>query len=268
MNRITDCFNTLKQNNKKALVTYIVCGDPDEKTTLTTMHAMVAAGANVIELGVPFSDPMAEGPVIQLGHERALANKTSLRSTLAVAKEFRQTDQQTPIILMGYHNPVERMGAKVFAEAAKDAGVDGVIAVDLPPEEASQFNQALTQLGLVNIFLLSPTTTRERAKQIISLADGFLYYVSVKGVTGAGHLDTDSVKQKIEQFRDLTSLPICVGFGIKDGASAKAVTAMSEGAVVGSLLVNKMGEMQKSNPEQISQAIADLIAPIRTALDS
>lgn len=268
MNRLDTCFQQLKQQNKKALVTYIVCGDPNEETTLDTMHAMVAAGANVIEVGVPFSDPMAEGPVIQLGHERALKSKTSLRSTLKVVQQFREKDNSTPIILMGYQNPVERMGATVFATAAKDAGVDGIIAVDLPPEEAKEFNSELKKVGIENIFLLAPTTTTERAKHVISLAGGFLYYVSVKGVTGAGHLQTESVNEKLSEFRALTDLPICVGFGIKDGESARAVCEHAEGAVVGSLLVNKMGELHSADKTLIASAVADLIAPIRKALDA
>lgn len=267
-NRIANCFQNLKAENRKALVTYIVSGDPNEKASLATMHSMVKAGVSIIEVGVPFSDPMAEGPAIQLGHERALAGKTSLRSTLALVAEFRKTNNETPIILMGYQNPVERMGAKTFAVAASEAGVDGIIAVDLPPEEAGEFNQELKKLGLVNIFLLAPTTTQERAKHIVSMAGGFLYYVSVKGVTGAGHLDVEAVNKKLEQFRSLTDLPICVGFGIKDGASAKAVTEHSEGAVVGSLLVNKMGELKNCEPAVISEAIAELVAPIRHALDN
>jgi tryptophan synthase alpha chain len=267
MNRITQCFNQLQQNKKKALVTYIVCGDPNEVATLATMHAMVNAGANIIEVGVPFSDPMAEGPVIQQGHERALASGTSLRSALAVVKKFRQQDSATPIILMGYHNPVERMGANQFATAARDAGVDGVIAVDLPPEEAKDFNTELKHVGIENIFLLAPTTTETRAKHIISLAGGFLYYVSVKGITGAGHLQSQSVNEKLVQLKKLTKLPICVGFGIKDGESARAVTEHSEGAVVGSLLVNKMGELKDADVETIAKAVADLVAPIRQKLN-
>lgn len=268
MNRIAACFDQLKQQNKKALVTYIVSGDPNEATTLATMHAQVEAGANILEIGVPFSDPMSEGPVIQLGHERALANKTSLRSTLKIVSQFREKDNTTPIILMGYQNPVERMGATTFAKAAKEAGIDGVIAVDLPPEEAREFNTELKSVGIENIFLLAPTTTEARAKHIISLAGGFLYYVSVKGVTGAGHLQAQSVNEKLSQFRQLTDLPICVGFGIKDGESARAVCQYADGAVVGSLLVNKMGELAEADKNTIATAVADLIKPLRQALDA
>jgi tryptophan synthase alpha chain len=268
MNRISLCFDTLKETNRKALVTYIVSGDPVPEATLRTLHKLVEQGADIIEVGVPFSDPMAEGPTIQLGHERALAHKTSLRSTLQTVKTFRETNQHTPIILMGYVNPIERMGYDIFASEAASAGVDGVIIVDLPPEEAKALNGQLQNWGIENIFLLAPTTTPERAKHIVSLAGGFLYYVSLKGVTGAGHLDVNSVNKKIATFRELTGLPICVGFGIKSGEVAKAVTQQADGAVVGSLLVDKMGQMAGESAEVIATAVGELIAPIRTALDS
>lgn len=267
MNRISRCFEKLKENNRKALVTYVVSGDPSPEATLPTMHKMVEQGVDIIELGVPFSDPMAEGPTIQLGHERALAHKTSLRSTLATVKRFRESDPHTPIVLMGYDNPIERMGYEVFAREAAYAGVDGVIIVDLPPEEAEALNAHLKSVEIENIFLLAPTTTTKRAKHIISLASGFLYYVSLKGVTGAGNLDVESVNQKVSEFRKLTDLPICVGFGIKTGDAARAVTQLADGAVVGSLLVDKMGQMAGDSAEAIAEAVGDLVAPIRAALD-
>lgn len=268
MTRIARCFETLKVEKKKALVTYIVNGDPSSTAALPTMHAMVENGADIIELGVPFSDPMAEGPVIQLGHERALANGASLKSSIAIVKKFRETNQETPVVLMGYENPIERMGYEAFAEAASDAGVDGLISVDLPPEEATELNTLLKKVGIDNIFLLSPSTTIERAKHITSLATGFLYYVSLKGVTGAGHLDVESVNQRLADFRTLTELPICVGFGIKTGEAAKAVTQSGDGAVVGSLLVDKMGNMAGSSDEDIARAVGELVLPFRQAIDS
>lgn len=267
MNRITARLAEAKQQGRKALVTYIVNGDPVPDATLTTMHAMVDAGVDIIELGVPFSDPMAEGPVIALGHERALANKTSLKSTMAVVKAFRETNNETPVVLMGYANPVERMGYESFAAQASEAGVDGLLTVDLPPEEAADLNAELKKVNIENIFLLAPTTNRERAQSIVDLASGFLYYVSLKGVTGAGHLDLASVEEKLTELRQLTELPICVGFGIKDAATAKAIGQYADGAVVGSLLVERMGAMADQSPENIAAAVVELIAPIRAGLD-
>jgi len=268
MNRITSCFQQLKAENRKALVAYIINGDPSISTALPTMHELVRNGVDIIELGVAFSDPMADGPVIQLGHERAVANGASLRSTIELVKTFRATNTTTPVVLMGYENPIERMGYSEFSRLASDAGVDGLISVDLPPEEAVELNREMKSVGIENIFLLAPSTTKERAKHIISLASGFLYYVSLKGVTGAGHLNVDSVNQKLSEFRELTDLPICVGFGIKDGATAKAVTQTADGAVVGSLLVNKMGEMAGQSDEAIAKAVGELVAPLRAAMDA
>lgn len=267
MNRISKRLGDLKAEGRKALVTYIVNGDPNPDVTLLTMHKLVEKGADIIELGVPFSDPMAEGPVIQRGHERALAHKTSLRNTLAVVQSFRETNQDTPVVLMGYANPVERMGAEVFAENAKNAGVDGLLTVDLPPEEAPILIDKLKSAQLENIFLLAPTTPRERAEKIVSMASGFLYYVSLKGVTGAGHLNIAEVDQRINELRTMTDLPICVGFGIKDGESAKAIGKSADGVVVGSLLVAKMGELENESPEVIANAVGELIEPIRKAID-
>ncbi len=266
-NRLNVTLQQLREQNKKALVTYIVSGDPVPGATLTTMHALVDAGVDIIELGVPFSDPMAEGPVIALGHERALANKTSLRSTLDVVRQFRETNTQTPVVLMGYANPVERMGYEVFAQRGSEAGVDGLLTVDLPPEEAENLNAELKKVGIESIFLLAPTTQAERAKHIVSLAGGFLYYVSLKGVTGAGNLDVASVEQKLAELRGYTKLPICVGFGIKDAASAKAIAATADGAVVGSLLVARMGELVDATVEQIAAGVVELVKPIREGLD-
>lgn len=267
MNRINQTLENTRKAGRKALITYIVNGDPVPDATLATMHKMVDAGVDVIELGVPFSDPMAEGPVIALGHERALANKTSLKSTMAVVKAFRETNNDTPVVLMGYANPVERMGYKIFAESAAAAGVDGLLTVDLPPEEAGPLNVELKAVGIENIFLIAPTTVAERAKYIADMAGGFLYYVSLKGVTGAGHLDVDSVEAKLAELRELTDLPICVGFGIKDADTAKAIAKTADGAVVGSLLVAKMGELAGQSSQTIADAVVELVAPIRKGLD-
>ena len=268
MSRITCCFEALQKAKRKALVTYIINGDPKLSATLPAMHSLVANGADIIELGIAFSDPMSDGPSIQPGHERALASGATLRSAFEVVKAFRKTNDTTPIVLMGYENPIEKMGYDTFASLAAESGVDGLIAVDLPPEEAATLNKKLRDVGIVNIFLMAPTTTVERAKHIISYAGGFLYYVSLKGVTGAGNLDVESVNQKLAQFRSLTSLPICVGFGIKNAESAKAVTQQADGAVMGSVLVEKMGQLAQESDEVIAQALGELITPIREALDS
>ncbi|MGS2717630.1 tryptophan synthase subunit alpha [Eionea flava] len=268
MNRINQRMQALKEANKKALVTYIVSGDPTPDTTLDAMHALVANGADIIELGIPFSDPMAEGPVIQLGHERALVHNVSLKSTMAIVQQFRKTDNNTPVVLMGYANPIERMGYVEFARRAAESGVDGVLTVDLPPEEASLLNDELRRVEIENIFLLAPTTTIQRIREIVSLASGFVYYVSLKGVTGAGNLDLESVKNKLTIIRQHTDLPICVGFGIKDGESAKSVAEYADGAVVGSVFVDKMGALQSESRECIVSAVGELAAGIRQGLDS
>lgn len=262
MSRIAPCLNALKTQQKKALIPYIVAGDPDYATTLATLHAMVKTGADILEIGVPFSDPMAEGPVIQKGHERALASGMSLKKLLELVKEFRVTDNTTPIVLMGYANPIENMGYAVFADAAVAAGVDGLLTVDIPPEEAHALNSELKRVGIDNIFLLAPTTTDVRAKHICELATGYLYYVSLKGVTGAGNIDTNEVSEKLAQFRTYTSLPLCVGFGIKDAASAQVVAETADGVVVGSVLVSKMAEQGANS----IAAVAAIIADIRSAI--
>lgn len=268
MSRISQRLSEAKSSGKKVLVAYIVNGDPHPDATLPCMYEMVAKGVDIIELGVPFSDPMAEGPVIQKGHERALAHNTSLKSTLEIVKQFRKTNNVTPIVLMGYANPVERFGYKAFATAAAEAGVDGLLTVDLPPEEVAVLKQALDAVGLDNIFLLAPTTTVERARKIAQHATGFLYYVSLKGVTGAGHLDVAAVKAKLNEFGQLTSLPLCVGFGIKDPVTAKAVAQLADGVVIGSVLVEKMGSMEGQTSAHIASAVGDIISSIRSAIDA
>ncbi|MFT7223620.1 MAG: tryptophan synthase alpha chain [Cellvibrionaceae bacterium] len=260
-------MTALKASRRKAFVAYIVSGDPRPDVTLPTMHALVEEGVDVIELGVPFSDPMAEGQVIQLGHERALTHNFSLTNTLELVRSFRLSNTTTPVVLMGYANPIERMGYDRFAYRAAEAGVDGVLTVDLPPEESEAFSKVLRTLGLENIFLLAPTTTPSRIRHIISMAGGFIYYVSLKGVTGAGNLDTESVRQKIMEIRQLTDLPLCVGFGIKDGQSAKSVAQYADGAVVGSIFVDKMGASLKADDLTIVNGVRKLARDIRSGLD-
>ena len=262
MSRIASCMQQLKAANRKALIPYIVAGDPDRATTLATLRAMVGAGADILEIGVPFSDPMAEGPVIQKAHERALLSGMPLTQVLDLVREFRQSDNKTPIVLMGYANPVERMGYAHFADAAAAAGVDGLLTVDIPPEEAQALNAELKRVGIDNIFLLAPTTTDDRAKHICELATGYLYYVSLKGVTGAGHLDATEVRNKLAHFRGFTSLPLCVGFGIKDAESARAISQTADGVVVGSVLVNAMAEQGSA----AAAAVAAIVGSIRQAI--
>lgn len=268
MNRINQRLQEFKAQGRTALVGYIVSGDPSAEATLPAMHKLVAEGVDIIELGIPFSDPMADGPVIQLAHERALANNVSLSDTLQVVREFRKTNSDTPVVLMGYANPVERMGYQVFAERAKAAGVDGILTVDLPPEEAAGLNVELKKVGIENIFLLAPTTTTDRSTKIVAMAGGFLYYVSLKGVTGAGHLDIDSVSAKVAELRELTDLPICVGFGIKDAESAAAVGRVADGVVIGSVLVKQAQLLADQGVESVVDAMGEVVRPIRTALDS
>lgn len=265
-NRIDRRFAKLRSEGRKALVTYIVAGDGGLENTVALMHQLVASGSDLIELGVPFSDPMAEGPVIQKGHERALEQKTSLRKCLALVKEFREKDADTPVILMGYANPIVRMGTEAFADALKEAGGDGALTVDIPAEEAGPLNELLKARNLCNIFLLTPTTSDERIAEITRLASGFVYYVSLKGVTGAGHLDLDSVRENLARIRRHTDLPLCVGFGIKDGASAKAVSADGDGAVVGSVLVSAVGE--STDAAAAKDRLGALVSEMRTALDA
>jgi len=267
MSRIQARVAEAKSASKKLLVAYIVNGDPQPDVSLPTMHEMVAKGVDIIELGVPFSDPMAEGPVIQKGHERALLHHISLKGSLELVKQFRKTNDKTPIILMGYANPIERFGYEAFAKSAAEAGVDGLLTVDLPPEEVSVLKSALDAVGLDNIFLLAPTTTVKRAQKIAEHASGFLYYVSLKGVTGAGHLDVDDVKSKLAAFGQLTDLPVCVGFGIKDPETAKAVARLASGVVIGSVLVEKMGSLEGKPASEIATAVGEIVGGIRAAID-
>lgn len=273
MSRINACFAKLKADGRKALIPYVTAGDSNPKVTVPLMHAMVKAGADIIELGVPFSDPMADGPVIQRAAERALLHHTSLKDVLAMVVEFRQQDADTPVVLMGYLNPVEVMGYAAFAEAAAKAGVDGALTVDLPPEEADDLVTALKSQQLDPIFLLAPTSDDQRIKLICDAASGYVYYVAVKGVTGAGNLDVQSVSDKLNQIRQHTTLPVGVGFGIKDAESAAAVGNVADAVVVGSALVQKIEEAQKveqaaGQHDRINTEIADLLAQMRAGMDA
>jgi tryptophan synthase alpha chain len=265
MSRIKSVFAELKAQGKKALIPYFTAGDPHPDHTVPLLHALVASGADAIELGVPFSDPMADGPVIQRASERALVHKMGLRKVLAMVKDFRETNQTTPIILMGYANPIEAMGAEQFVTLAKDAGVDGVLTVDYPPEECEDFNKQLATAGIDSIFLLSPTTEPSRTELIVKQATGFLYYVSLKGVTGAGNLDIVEVKKRVAEIRNSTDLPIGVGFGVKDAETAREVSAIADAVVVGSRMVLAIEQSDENNLIVNVQA---LMKELRTAIDS
>jgi len=267
MNRLNTCTNHLKQKNRKALVSYLVCGDPYPSATLHAMREMAAAGVDIIELGIPFSDPMAEGTIIQRGHERALTHEISLQKTIDQVKEFRKYDQNTPVILMGYANPIEQYGYEQFASAAKTAGIDGVLIVDLPPEEAAPLSAAMYGQDLHCILLLAPTTSHSRAQMILSKASGFVYYVSLKGVTGAGHIDVSEVKLMYSRFKELSDLPLYVGFGIKDAETAQKVAEFSDGIVIGSLIVDIMGNMDSHNETEIATNVGNVLRSIRSAID-
>ncbi len=265
MSRIQSVFAELKAQGKKALIPYFTAGDPHPDHTVPLLHALVASGADVIELGVPFSDPMADGPVIQRASERALVHKMGLRKVLAMVKDFRQTNQKTPVVLMGYANPIEAMGSATFVELAKDAGVDGVLTVDYPPEECESFNQELAQAGIDSIFLLSPTTEPSRTELIVKQATGFLYYVSLKGVTGAANLDIVEVKKRVAEIRKSTDLPIGVGFGVKDAATAREVSAIADAVVVGSRMVLAI---EQSDANSLIPNVQSLMKELRTAIDA
>ena len=266
MSRIAQRFAQLKAEGRKALIPYVTAGDSEPGVTVPLMHAMVAAGADIIELGVPFSDPMADGPVIQQACERALAHHVSLRDVLAMVAEFRQRDSETPVVLMGYLNPIEVMGYEAFATAAAEAGVDGVLTVDLPPEEGEDVLPMFQQAGLDPIFLLSPTSTADRIARICAMAHGFVYYVSLKGVTGAANLDVAAVADKVGQIRALTDLPIGVGFGIRDAESAARVAQVADAVVVGSAVVNRIAA-NAGEPDRIKAEISTLLSGMRAAMD-
>jgi tryptophan synthase alpha chain len=266
MSRIPARFADLATRGRTALIPFVTAGDPDLATTVPLMHAMVAAGADLIELGVPFSDPMADGPIIQRASERALAHHTRLRDVLDLVRQFRGQDATTPIILMGYLNPVETMGYAAFAEAASAAGVDGILLVDAPPEESGELVAILRQAGIDLVYLLAPTSDEDRIRKIGAVASGFVYYVAVKGVTGAGHLDLGDVEARLTKIRRLIDLPVGVGFGIKDAETAARVARMGDAVIVGSAIVGRI-EALAMKPAEIPAAIGDFLAGLRAAID-
>ncbi|WP_176080118.1 tryptophan synthase subunit alpha [Paraburkholderia tropica] len=265
MSRIKTTFEALAAASKKGLIPFMTAGDPDPARTVEFMHALAAGGADVIELGVPFSDPMADGPVIQQSSERALAKGVTLKSVLADVKRFRETDNSTPVVLMGYANPIERMGADAFAAAAKDAGVDGVLVVDYPPEESVEFAAKMKAADIDPIFLLAPTSTAERIAEVGRAASGYVYYVSLKGVTGAANLDVASIASKIPAIKAGVPLPVGVGFGIRDAQTAAAVAEVSDAVVIGSRIVTLL---EQAPADSAAEALTQFIAGIRAALDA
>ena len=265
MSRIAATFERLKAQGRKAFIPFVTAGDPDPAQTLPILQALVEAGADVIELGVPFSDPMADGPTIQRASERALAKGVSLRQVLAMVADFRKTNATTPIVLMGYANPIEAMGWERFGQLAQASGADGVLVVDYPPEEAHEFAATMRAHALDPIFLLAPTTTNERIAQVAAVASGYLYYVSLKGVTGSKALNMDEVAERLAVIRERTGLPVGVGFGIRDAATARQVAAVSDAVVVGSRLIE---EMEKAGaPERVVPAVKALAQSLRNGID-
>ena len=265
MNRIDLAFAELRAAGRTALIPYVTVGDPTPAHTLPILDALVTAGADVIELGVPFSDPMADGPVIQRASERALAQGVGLAMVLDIVRAFRKGNAATPIVLMGYANPIEAMGTVAFADRAREAGVDGVLVVDYPPEEAEEFGELLAARGIALIFLLAPTTPEARIAAVAKLARGYVYYVSLKGVTGAGHLDTADVARKLAVIRRHIALPVGVGFGIRDAASAQAIAADADAVVIGSRLIQ---EIEAGPADGAADRAGAWLAGIRKALDS
>jgi tryptophan synthase alpha chain len=265
MSRIQTVFEKLKQQQRKALIPFITAGDPSPRFTVPLLHALVTAGADVLELGVPFSDPMADGPVIQRASERALKHNVNLHQVLDMAAEFRILDSHTPLVLMGYGNPIEAMGWGTFAKRCQAVGVDGVLTVDFPPEESHEAFSHLEAYGIDPIFLLAPTTRDERVKQVAKLARGYVYYVSLKGVTGAGNLDLSGIEQKIPQLRKYITLPIGVGFGIRDAATAKSVSMLCDGVVVGSRIVQ---EIEDSTEQDVVSNVSRIVKELRVAIDN
>jgi tryptophan synthase alpha chain len=264
MSRIQPTLAALAGQNRTALIPFVTAGDPAPELAVPLMHALVAGGADVLELGVPFSDPMAEGPVIQRACERALKHGVSLTDVLGYVREFRRQDANTPVVLMGYANPIERMGQQAFVEAAAAAGGDGAIVVDYPPEECEDFARAMQERGMDPIFLLAPTSTEERIAQVARVSSGYSYYVSLKGVTGAGNIDVGDVAQRLAAIKKHVKLPVGVGFGIRDAATAKAVASVADAVVIGSRLIQ---EMENAPPGQAVGAAQAFLAGIRLALD-
>ncbi|MDF2464062.1 MAG: tryptophan synthase, alpha subunit [Ramlibacter sp.] len=269
MSRIASTFETLKSQQRKALIPYVTAGFPFADITPELMHGMVAAGADVIELGVPFSDPMADGPVIQKAGEKALALGVGTRQVLEMVRRFREGDSKTPVVLMGYANPVERYdlihGKDAFIRDAASAGVDGVLIVDYPPEECEEFAAKLKSNDLDLIFLLAPTSTDERMQQVARVASGYVYYVSLKGVTGAGHLDTGAVEQMLPRIRRHVHIPVGVGFGIRDAATAKAIGKVADAVVIGTKIIQLIEEQPR---DKVVGAAGEFLRGIRSALDA
>lgn len=267
MSRIAATFERLKSEGRKALIPFVTAGDPRPDVTLPLMHALVEQGANIIELGMPFSDPMADGPAIQRANERALANGMSLRKTLDIVAEFRKTNQDTPVVLMGYLNPVEWMGYETFVNAAHKAGVDGLLMVDMPPEEGGGIVDYAQAVGLDLIYLVTPTTTNKRFEIICKRSTGWIYYVSLKGITGANTLNVDDVAERMRWIEQHTDIPVCVGFGIRDGETAARVASVCSGVIVGSVLVNAIEKLESESAIEISSQVSKLLGDMRTAMD-
>ncbi len=267
MNRIASRFAELRAAQRSALIPYITAGDPQPSATVDLMHLLVSKGADLLEIGVPFSDPMADGPVIQRATERALAHNVSMHDVFSMVRAFRTKDSNTPVILMGYLNPVEIMGYAAFAREAAAAGVDGVLTVDLPPEEAEDYAIILQEAGLERIFLVSPTTPNRRLQAVARLGSGFVYYVSLKGVTGANSLDTADVAQHIAELRRFISIPLGVGFGIRDAHTAGLVAQVADAVVVGSVIVHLLEQHQHDLPA-MHHAVGALVGEMRAAIDA
>lgn len=265
MSRIAARFEGLKQAGRKALIMFVTAGDPEPALTVPLMHALADSGADILELGVPFSDPMADGPVIQRASERALARGVGLRDVLGMVREFRAKNGDTPIVLMGYANPIEAMGTERFIAEAKAAGVDGLIVVDYPPEECGAFAALAKKNGIDPIFLLAPTSTNERIEEVARVGSGFIYYVSLRGVTGSGHLDVDEVLARLPKIRAATRLPVGVGFGIRDAESARRISRGADAVVIASRLIQ---ELEAVPPAQAVECARAFVKPIREALDS
>lgn len=267
MNRIDATLARLQRSNKKMLSPYITAGDPHADLTVPLMHELVAAGADILELGIPFSDPMAEGPVIQHAMERALAQSISTKDVLSMVRHFRKTDKTTPVIIMGYLNPIEHYGYELFAKEAVAAGIDGTILVDLPPEESDEVARIWNEHGLCSIYLCSPTTSDERMRLINQYAQGYLYYVSLKGVTGSDSLNTSALKEHYQHRKSKTQLPLMVGFGIKTPEMAAAVAEFADGVIVGAALITQILEAYETQQDPL-QAGAYLISSMRRAIDT
>jgi tryptophan synthase alpha chain len=264
VSRISSTFTGLKAAHRKALIPFFTVGDPSLAVTVPVMHSLVAAGADIIELGIPFSDPMADGPTIQRASERALKNGVTLEDVLATVVEFRRQDNVTPVVLMGYANPIEQMGLEHFAKSAAAAGVDGVLVVDYPPNEAGELVSCLKAHGVDAIFLLAPTSTEARIRQIGAMATGYIYYVSLKGVTGAGGIDFAEVGRQLERIRESAKVPVGVGFGIRDGQTARALSQLADAVVVGSRIVE---EIEAAAAGQVPARVGELIRQFRQAMD-